>query len=124
MKEINGLKAKSELNDITLNYKVKTSGRHEIVFAADKPISHIVEGYKNDNTVTGILDIKNIRYPDLSVFDVAINPENAVLEPGQPLIITASVFNDIYSHLDKEVKVSFYSGDSYIGTTIGQMNLN
>jgi len=57
-----------------------------------------------------------LRYPDLTVQNVSIEPADMVIQPGQPLVIDVSVANVGYADANKPFNVSVFADDVYIGT--------
>ncbi|WP_152965898.1 CARDB domain-containing protein [Pseudobacteroides cellulosolvens] len=115
---VNGLSQSEGANKTTLTFKfnVVKEGVHKYKVVADGPIPHIVEGDRTDNIKEITTPKIRFRYPDLKVEKLSCNPEDGNLQPGQPIVITASILNSGYAAVNKGFKVSFYADDAYIGT--------
>jgi beta-lactamase superfamily II metal-dependent hydrolase/chitodextrinase len=115
---VSGLSHSEGSNKVTLIFKINAvkEGIHKYRIVADGPIPHIVEGNKSDNEKEITTPKIRFRYPDLKVEKLTCNPEDGNLQPGQPIVITASILNSGYAAVNKGFKVNFYADDAYIGT--------
>jgi len=117
-KVIDGLPYSKGRNTVKVSavWKVNTEGVQTFKVVADGPIPHIVEIERGDNEAVMQSPNIRLRYPDLTVQNVSIEPADMVIQPGQPLVIDVSVANVGYADANKPFNVSVFADDVYIGT--------